>query len=621
MCGIAGLIQKKNVSKDVKERFLDSAKLMNHRGPDYMGVYEVDNVFLVHFRLSILDIDPRSHQPFCSASGSNICVYNGELYNYKSIGSKLRVNWRTNSDTEVMLESFEHFGYNILPEWNGIFAAAILNEEQKELSLIRDRLGVKPLYYYEDDTVIVFASESKVILSFLPSFSINYSSLNQYIWFGNPTGSQTIVQNVKKIEPGTITKISLKNYSSSVSKFWNYQEVSPTSKNENDIVEELKVKLSNSVKRQLVSDVPLGILLSGGVDSSGLVAMAAKNSTKSLDTYSVEYDYNIGGASELKNAARIAEMYNTNHNELKVTTSDVKNVLSNLVFQFDQPFADPATVPLYQLAKECSNDKRVILQGDGGDELFAGYSRYNVMRSYSWWKYLSKFYPLLFFDRRKQERLKRLSFILGQENDADIISYYLTVETPYKSPSRIFTSGVQEKIKYHSWNKDYKKLLQPLAGKSKLEKLLICDFSILLQNRYLEKVDKATMLCSVESRVPYLDNEMVDFALSIPAELKIKGNEKKYLLKKALEGSVPHDILYGRKRGFDVPYREWLRKDLYGFFKENITNLKSNLIDQEEVLKILALHKNKTADYGDLLWKVLVLSVWISEYSDKINEG
>ncbi|EIM72864.1 asparagine synthase [Nitritalea halalkaliphila LW7] len=484
--------------------------------------------------------------------------------------------------------------------------------------MIRDRLGVKPLYFYEDDDVILFASEAKVVLSYLSSFTLNYKALNQFIWFGNTTGNQTVVNRLIKIDPGTITKINLNNFSSTSLKYWNYDQVEKTKLDEKQIIEEIKDKLNNAVKRQLMSDVPLGVLISGGVDSSGLVAMAAQNTHGRLDTYSVDYDYNVGGVSELKNAAKVASMYDTNHHELRVTTNDAEDIFSKLVFQYDEPFADPASIPLYQLSKVCSNDKRVILQGDGGDELFAGYSRYNVLGSYHIWKLASNLYPLLFFDNRKQERLKRLNFILSQKSDYDIISNYLTVETPYKNPIRVFSRDVQNELLKTKWNSDYEELIKPLGNISKLDKLLIADFKILLTNKYLEKVDKATMLCSIESRVPYLDNDLVDFALSIPSELKIKGNEKKYLLKKALNDLVPNEILYGKKRGFDVPYREWLRKDLYGFFKQNIKESNLSFFDKESVLNILDIHKDKKADYGDLLWKVLVLSNWLSFYSNKI---
>lgn len=618
MCGIAGLIQKRKVPVEDVNRFIETSKLMNHRGPDYMGVEKYNNVTLIHFRLSIIDLDARSHQPFTTQSGRYTCVYNGEIYNFQNIRKDLGVNCKTTSDTEVMLEHFEAKCTAAIPQWNGIFATAILDKEKNSLYLIRDRLGIKPLYIYENEDVILFASEAKVILNYLDEFSLNYESVHKFIWFGNTTGENTVVNNLLKIKPATFSEIDLTSFETKTTSYWDYTSITTKSYSEPDAINELQSKLKMAVERQLIADVPVGILLSGGVDSSGLVAIASEVSGNKIDTYSIDYDYNIGGISELKKAEILAIRYGTNHNELRVTTKEVQKIFAKLVFQFDEPFADPASIPLYQLANACSSDKRVILQGDGGDELFAGYDRYKVVNHLKFWKTLFHLHFLI-PDNRLRERMKRLCFVLGHEKAAELISYYLTVETPYKNPLRLFSDGFRDQLSPTDWMSDYKKVVGKLNGKTTLDKLLLADFDILLTHRYLEKVDKATMLCSVESRVPYLDNEMVDFALSLPSNFKIRGNQTKYILKKSLENYVPKEILYGKKRGFDVPYKEWLRTDLYDYAKHLFYSMGSEFLNLAEVNEILELHKSRKADYGDLLWKVLVFCSWIDNYKHKLT--
>jgi asparagine synthase (glutamine-hydrolysing) len=620
MCGIAGLVAKKEISEERKQAFVAAANLQQHRGPDHKGVFAIDNVVLIHHRLSIIDLDARSNQPFHSQSQRFSSVYNGEIYNFQSIRQQQCIVTVTKSDTEVMLEHFARLGKKAIPAWNGIFATAIYDRQQKKLHLIRDRLGVKPLYIYEDDEVVAFASEAKVILNWLNSFQIDRQGLAQYIWYGNTTGSGTMIKKLEKLKPGHHLVYECQNNKRiSNSSYWSIEhDITPLAISEEDAVEMLRDKLSSAVARQLVADVPVGILLSGGVDSSAIVAYATQHASRQMDTYSIAYDYNIGGESELAKAQMIAQKFDTNHHELKVSAGDVKSIFSELVFQYDEPFADTAGIPLYQLAKACSSDKKVILQGDGGDELFAGYRRYNVLANYRFWKWASQLYRVL-PQGRWLERMQRMAFVLGQPNDANLMAYYLTQDVPYKDPYQILSPQWAEEIVGENWKIDYERAEERYEGMDRVQKLLYTDTTVLLPNTYLEKVDKATMLCSVEARVPFLDNELLAFALALPAHLKVKRGKKKYLLTKALKGLIPDDILYGPKRGFDVPYKEWLRKDLYTFARDSFQNTTNPILDRAANLKLLEDHCARTADYGPLLWKSLVLNHWLDRYADKIT--
>ena len=618
MCGFAGLIAKSDLSKDRFTDFIKSSELMKHRGPDNQGIFMEENVLLIHYRLSILDLDNRSNQPFFSKSDKSVCVYNGEIYNFKELAKQYNLNTSTTSDTEVMIELFELRGVLAVPEWNGIFSAVIYDRNEEKIHFIRDRIGVKPFYIYEDDDVILFASEAKVILDWLPSFRINSLGLSQYLWFGNTTGKQTIVKGLNKLNPATILSYSTNTFKITYNKqYWNIStNTFSNNLNEQETIIRIREKLESAVKRQLVSDVPLGVLLSGGIDSSSVVAFASRHFNGKLDTYTVAYDYNINSKNELENARKVSKKFNTNHHELVVTSDNVKEIFNDLVFQHDEPFAEAANVPLYQLAKLCSKDKKVILQGDGGDELFAGYRRYNVLNSFDLWKSISKMYFLIPSAKWK-ERIKRISFILNQSDHGKIMAYYLSQEVPYECPYQVLNTDIKKYISQEPWATDYLEAAELFKEEKLVQKMLKTDATILLPHTYLEKVDKPTMRFSLEARVPYLDNELIDLAYSIPSDLKVKKNQKKYLLKKSLEGLIPDEILYGPKKGFDTPIGNWLRNDLYEYAKDTFLNKQNDLLDSNICLDLLEKHKKYIGDNSFLLWKTLVLFNWLHIYRSK----
>lgn len=620
MCGIAGLISKKTLYDERYTDFLKSSALMKHRGPDFTGHARFKNTLLVHHRLSIIDLKPHSNQPFQSSNPAISCVYNGEIYNYRELQKKYAIDTKTSSDTEIMIENFIQKGKNAVQEWNGIFAIAVLDKSENKITLIRDRFGVKPLYIFQNDEVFLFASEAKVILDWLPEFKLDNVGLAQYMWYGNTISEHTMVKGLSKVPPASIIEIDLTECAiTSHSKFWvnkgtrNGQESVPV------VIETIKLKLEEAVKRQMVADVPLGVLLSGGIDSSAIVAMASKHSSGKLDTYSAEYDFNIGGKSELERASIIAKKYNTNHHELKIEAKDIPDIFSELVFQYDEPFADAANIPLYQLAKACSVDKKVILQGDGGDELFAGYRRYNVVDWLFFWRTASFINHWLIPNKRWAERMKRISFVLNQPNNGMRMAYYLTQDVPYKDPLTILNPLIRERLKENNPFEPYLDIDRKHQNENLVQRLLYADLDILLPNTYLEKVDKATMFCSIEARVPFLDNHLAEYALGLPSKLKVQGGQKKILLKKALKGLLPDEILNGKKRGFDVPYKEWLKKDLFDFAIDSFENSDDNsILDKKYLLLILKKHQQGVSDYGSQLWKSLVLSYWLSKYKTKL---
>ena len=618
MCGIAGLVAKQDLLQERYDAFVASSDLMRHRGPDNKGVYRHENVLLIHHRLSILDLDERANQPFQSASGLFTTVYNGEIYNYRDIAARLSLQLKTTSDTEVMLESFEQQGITAVGNWNGIFSAAIYDNQKKQLYLCRDRFGVKPLYLYESDEVLAFASEAKVLLDWLPAFSIDPDTVAKFLWYGNSTGRAGFVKGLSKLPPGA--QIRIDGPSGAIvdeEVFWALDKIEPINPSKSEAIAETGRLLEAAVKRQLVSDVPVGVLLSGGVDSSSIVAFAAKHYGDTIDTYSVEYDFNIGGKSELEKAAEVARRYGTNHNELRINVGDVEEIFTKLVYQFDEPFADSAAIPLYQLAEACSKDKRVVLQGDGGDELFAGYRRYNILSAHWLWRIALEAYRLLPAGRWR-ERLRRVHTVLQQPTRAEVIAAYLSEEALYSDPLGVLATQFRNEVSGDAWDEDYIRVASKFAHLDWVQQIIYTDISLLLPFRYLEKVDKATMLCSLEARVPFLDNELAEFAISLPSSLKVKRGEKKYILKEAMKGIVPRSILYGAKRGFDVPVRQWLKGGLYEFARDSFAAHDQGILNTGRLLSLLESYRAGRQESASLIWKSLVLCHWLSIYEAKL---
>lgn len=620
MCGIAGLIVKNTENYDFT-KFRNSTKLMSHRGPDNFGEYYDKNVALFHYRLSILDLDKRSNQPFFNESADKAIVYNGEIYNYKDLAHQYNFNLHTTSDTEVILKTIDAKGMNSLPEWNGIFAFALHDKKNNSVTLARDRFGVKPLYVYENDSFIAFASEAKVILNWLDSFSINLQSLSEYIWYGNTLSNPTLINNLNKLSPGSYTTIDLNNFTSNKKEFWSISsQIHPNTEDTLETsVTKTKSLLENAVKTQLVSDVPIGIFLSGGIDSSAITAFASKYVSGKLNTYSVEYDFNVGEGSELAKAKSVAKKFNTNHHELKVESHNIIEDFESLVFQYDEPFADSANFPLYLLAKQCSNDMTVVLQGDGGDELFAGYRRYKLLGNLTFWRYNSILLSKLLPNKFLRFRAKRMAYTLEQKSDSLRMALLMTQTTTMDMPDKIFNSEIQKKLLLQSPFKTYEEKNEQFIKEDLAQRMLYTDFEVLLPHTYLEKVDKATMLMSIEARVPFLDNNLTDYVLSLPAKYKIKRGINKYLLKKCLQGIIPNEILNAPKQGFNTPTSTWLQTSLYEYAKSKFNSLSDNgFLNKNYLLELLEEHRNKIKNHNMILWRALVLVAWLDIYKDKL---
>ncbi|CAG0905860.1 unnamed protein product, partial [Darwinula stevensoni] len=426
-----------------KDSLIEATNSIRHRGPDDAGYYEDENVGLGHRRLSIIDLSSAGHQPMTSANGRYIIAYNGEIYNYLQLKQELQSNgfqFRSQSDTEVVVNGFEYWGSAIFEKLNGIFAISIWDQAEKKLILARDRMGVKPLYYWHENDLLLFGSEIKTILSYdIVKRKINLQSFHEFLYYGYALGENTMFSGIKKILPGQYLEISKDKVMTK--KFWSINNINTISQNsikESTAISQTKSLLESAVSRQLVSDVPVGVFLSGGIDSSAITAFASKHYAGKLKSYSAGFDFD-GGHNELPLASKIAKKFGTQHHELMVQGKDITDIIKKMIYHHDEPFSDAANIPLYLMTQHVKNDCKVVLQGDG--------------------------------------------------------------------------------------------------------------------DQFLEKVDKSTMANGVEVRVPFLDNDLASFALALPSELKVKNGVKKYLLKKALDGILPNEVLYGPKKGFGVPYQ------------------------------------------------------------------
>ena len=389
MCGISGLFNYSNekIQPELIECINDTLK---HRGPDFGATKLFRNVALGHRRLSIIDLSENANQPMSSTDGRFTIVYNGEVYNFLEIKDNLLqkgIKLSTNSDTEVILQAYKTYGTSCFSMLNGMFALAIYDRLKEELILARDPFGIKPLYYLNNSEIFIFGSEMKAILKYPKlNLSLNHQALVEYIWFENPFGENTIYNEIVEVKPGSYLIVTKNGIESKI--YFDINNIKEIEISEKQAIEKIKFLFEESVKRHLISDVPVGVFLSGGIDSSAITAFASKHYKGKLQTFSVGFDYDKG-VNELLKAKEIADKFKTDHHEVHVSGGDIVEVIEELVNSHDEPFGDAADIPLYLLTKKLKGSIKVVLQGDGGDEFFGGYSRYNSLSSASMWSKFS----------------------------------------------------------------------------------------------------------------------------------------------------------------------------------------------------------------------------------------
>lgn len=632
MCGIVGKIVRQGCDLGfTKEKKIQVLDTIRHRGPDMQGQYEDDCVWFGHVRLSIIDLSDAASQPMVTPDGRYVICYNGEVYNFTELAQSLNLqDMRSDSDTEVVLKAFVQLGVEAIKQLNGMFAFALYDKYVQKLWLVRDRLGIKPLYYRFDDHSLIFGSEIKAILALMGEVpACDVSSLHEWLYYGNTLGGRTLYQGIKQLLPGHYLELDLTSFQYVTREYWSLKhQASPTISvlhSKHDMITETRRLLEQAVRRQLVSDVPVELFLSGGVDSSAIAAFASRHYEGRLATYSAGFDFARDGG-ELPKAKRVATLYGTDHHEIHIAGGDVGDLVEKMIEHHDMPFSDAANIPLFLMASKISAQTKVVLQGDGGDELFGGYRRYSTLSYYPWLHPMAQIVQHLHNVTPKSAfhyRVQRYLHAFAAQDLATTMALLLTIEDQQLMPSAIFSPQLRRVIERSDPFARYRECQQAFADHDIGNQMSFVDLMIIVPDTYLEKVDRPTMAASLEVRVPFFDHDLVDYVVQLPGRCKTPFGKKKWLLKSALRGIVPDEILYGPKRGFSVPFGDWLQTSLKPLFFDHLSKFTR---EQPEVLSVDHIHKlfvrtrNGQQNHSDMLWKILNFVVWANNMKICIAE-
>jgi len=618
MCGICGIVVRHG--QPASELIVKMCDTIRYRGPDGQGVYTAPGIGLGMRRLAVIDLQT-GQQPMADETGRIQVVFNGEIYNYRDLRHHLEQKghrFRTTSDTEVIPHLYEEYGWAFPDKLNGIFAIALWDANLQRLLLTRDRIGIKPLFYSLRNGALYFGSEIKCILAADGSKrELDVYGLDQLLTFEYTASPWTLFSDVKKLQPGTW--LTWRNGEIHTGVFWDL----PSQRDDPGWTDEewahrLRSILDNSVKRQMVSDVPLGSFLSGGVDSSILVSAMSRASDQPIKTFSIGFSNE--SYNELHFARQVANRYHTDHQET-LLEPEYFNMVDDVIEHLDQPIGDFSVFPTLLVSRVARKKVTVVLSGDGGDELFSGYDTYVADRV-----------AHLSIDRLPLSVRKGLSFLAGllplseaKKGLSNKIRRFFegACQPPEWQHMRwmTFLSASQRKELYHPdiyskvCGRNEEIVLQYLdnAGGDRLQRQLHCDTRFYLAENILSKVDLMSMATSLETRVPYLDNEMIDFVLSMPSRLKRHGKERKYILRKAYAQHLPAAILSREKQGFSIPLKAWLNAEWNGLMHEVLdeSELKSDgLFNSETVSRWIKEHETNRANHSHILWGLMVFHLW-----------
>ena len=638
MCGIAGYVGKTSYPYNCLG---EMAKAINHRGPDDRGTWynEDEEIGLAHARLSILDLSSAGHQPMHSVSKNFVLVFNGEIYNHKVLRSELELiaqrNWLGHSDTETLLVAIDHWGLEkTLKKAKGMFAIALWDKRNKNLSLACDRIGEKPLYYGWVNDQFVFASELKSIKKF-PEFKnlIDRNSLALFLRFNSIPAPHSIYQDIYKLEPGQIIQLNAESKKVKKFNFWSTEEVynkgnlSQISGTPKEIVDQLEVVLSKAVSSQMQSDVPLGAFLSGGIDSSTIVALMQSQSDSQVNTFTI--GFNAKEYDEAKHARMVANHIGTNHFEMYVSERDALDIIPDLPNIYDEPFADSSQIPTYLVSKFAKQEVTVALSGDAGDELFGGYNRYVfaekmfskimkgpisirqlissaifTMTEEKWNTLLNNFLSERFADIG--HKLHKVANVLPAKSIRDM---HFKLVSQIQNPSDWLLNANEYKT---SLNDDTKRFVEL----NPIEQMMAYDLITYLPTDILTKVDRAAMAVSLETRVPFLDLNVIEFSASLPMEFKIRNGVTKWALREVLYKYVPKDLIERPKMGFGVPLAEWLRGPLQDWAESLLDEKRlhqEGFFDVEFVRNKWLEHLSGKRNWHHQLWNVLMFQAWLEK--------
>ncbi|HCW32581.1 MAG: asparagine synthetase [glutamine-hydrolyzing] 1, asparagine synthase (glutamine-hydrolysing) [Candidatus Peregrinibacteria bacterium GW2011_GWF2_39_17] len=632
MCGFTGRINF-NLQQNINEALLRKAnQAISHRGPDDDGIYLKQNVGLAHRRLSIIDLSPSGHQPMSNKEKSVWLIFNGEIYNFLDLRTDLQkkgYSFVSKTDTEVIIYLYEAYGEECFKLLRGMFSLALWDDRKKKLLLARDRSGKKPLKYYVGKDFIVFGSELKSFLNYpdVPR-RVDLEAINHYLTLQYVPSPKTGFKDIKKLPPAHYLSLDLSkgNPEIKIQAYWEMTYQYPLKLSIPEWKEKILHILEESVRLRMIADVPLGAFLSGGLDSSAIVAMMAKHSPQPIKTFSIgfhEKDYN-----ELPYAQKVADQFSTDHTEF-IVKPDALKILPKLVTAYEEPYADSSAIPTWYLSELTRQQVTVALNGDGGDENFAGYGMFPIHQ------FAENYYGRIpswirnkiiisgiktFHNLRKNNFSERcLRFATSfekQPNDLRYL-YYISYFTPEQKQDLYKSVMKQELATSQSTENLFLKLCEQSHSQNVVDRALYFNFRSYLPDDLLVKVDIATMAFGLEGRSPLLDHHFLELSAQIPWDLKIKKGETKYIFKKALEGILSPEIIYRKKKGFGVPLEHWFRNEFRDYAKEVLLNDHAKIhqwLRREAIASLLEEHLVTQINHANKLWALLTLELWMQNY-------
>jgi asparagine synthase (glutamine-hydrolysing) len=626
MCGICGIVHSEK-SRAIPISLIKSMNdTIYHRGPDDEGIYLNKNVALASRRLSIIDLDT-GHQPLSNENGKIWIAYNGETYNFPELKKELEKKghkFKTKSDTETIVHSYEEWGENFVKKLRGMFAFAIWDDREKKLILVRDRIGIKPLYYsITNDGTLIFGSELKALLKY-PGIDkeIDTTALDLFLTIEYIPAPFTIFKKIKKLMAGHI--LIFKDSYIKIKKYWDIETTDRETKNFNEYCDQLFSLLKESVQLRLISDVPLGCFLSGGIDSSSIVGLMSELGVKPIRTFSIGFEEK--SYNELKYARIIARKFKTEHKEF-IIKPQVIDLTEKLINHLDEPFGDFSIFPTYLVSKIAREYVKVILSGDGGDEVFGGYEHYQAQKLAN----IPLLYPLNQFARyafkpfppkeKKKgswNKLKRYGegFSFSAKDRHFRWMMFLNKKYKEKLYSPNFLNSIKKEENLLSLS-PFKEYLGNAQNFDEINTELYLDLKTYLSDDILVKVDRMSMATSLETRVPLLDHKLVEFVFEIPGNLKLKGLTTKWIFKKTMERLLPKENIYRSKEGFSIPIKNWLKNELRNLLLDflNERNINSSgFFHYPFIKKMIKEHLDGKENHSHRLWALLVFEVWRKNY-------
>lgn len=627
MCGIAGILYRDPARPVEAERLKAMADAIAHRGPDAEGFFRASGVGLAHRRLAIIDLST-GDQPLGNEDGSIQVVFNGEIYNFAALRARLESRghrFRTRSDTEVLVHLYEEEGDALVTHLRGMFAFALWDAPRARLLLARDRVGLKPLYYCRDGEKLLFGSELKAILTW-PGVdrSLDLAALDDYLAYGMVPGERSIFQAVHKLAPAHCVAIGRDDWDAQPRRYWQLRLTADGTRSVDDWKEAIAEKVEETVRAHQIADVPVGAFLSGGLDSSVMVALQSNLSSRPLETFSI--GFREGAFSELPYARQVAQRFGTCHTE-EIVTPDSAGLLEELVFSYDEPFADSSAIPTLCVARLARRSVKVVVSGDGGDEAFGGYARYaHDLEEAAWRRRLpgwfrravlapiARAWPKADWLPRPMRAKTRLTNLALDAPEA-----YANTVAICRQPLRhqILSADIRAELRARRAETTAAQGFRRAPPDDPLAGMIAADMDLLLPDDFLVKVDRASMACGLEVRPPLVDHELLELTARLPSAYKVRGRETKWVFKETFRERLPVGFTRRPKQGFEIPVDSWLRGPLRERVAGAVLGAGSpvaGLLDPTTVARLWREHQSGIGRHGAVLWSLLVLAAWAERY-------